>query len=609
MSIEGKQIFCGVPNTARGEASHVFADPTGETDRISYASGRSAVVVSCGDRENVKVFTDHTRNVTACRFAPKGLIASGDEGGTIRVWNPETMKQREELPVTGDVVRDVCFTSDMKFMAFATDARGVFAKVVKYPGCGSAGPVSGHTRRVTSIDIRNSPKTAVITGGDDMIVGFYSGPPIPLAAVPIQKKHHTNFVLDVRFSPDGSKYATSSSDRSVFIFDSESQEKLHSMTGHTASVTGVAWNKDGTKLVTSSSDKTIRVWDVASGSCLEVVSLGDKDVLDMQVGCTWVPKTNEIVAVSLRGDISVLVEGSSKPSKVIRGHANPIVSLTNLENKVYTVDSLGKCVFTDTNEPRTDAHFSGNGHKTTGKSIACNSKVVVSGETSGDVLLTLVDTLEFPSTPVSVKGGCADIACPGTGAEFAAVVINDFRLVQINYDGSILELLCFEKSETGISVSVTEDGKTVAVSVEVRGGAGKTSFYKNTNGKLEKFGDSIDGATAANRMIFTKDGSTLIIGEKSRHVKMFDVTKQVKVTGGGACHSARVDGLSLAPDGKRVASVGMDGTLAIWVLGSRSKPISAKAHRNGANGVGWVDGETLVTGGGDNSVRTWTLKE
>jgi len=539
MSIESKQIFCGVPNTARGEASHIFADPTGETDRISYASGRSAVVVSCGDRENVRVFTDHTGNVTACRFAPKGLIASGDEGGTIRVWNPENMKQMQDLPVTGDVVRDVCFTADMKFMAFATDARGVFAKVLKYPGCGSAGQITGHTRRVTSIDMRNSPKTAIITGGDDMTVGFFNGPPIAIAAVPIQKEDHTNFVLDVRFSPDGSKYATSSSDRRVFIFDSESQEKLHSMTEHTASVTGVAWNKDGTKLATSSSDKTIRIWDVASGSCLQVVTLGDKDVLDMQVGCTWVPKTDEIVAVSLRGDLSVLVEGSSKPRKIIRGHAHPVVSLANLENKVYTVDTLGKCVFTDTNEPGTDFHFSGKGHKTPGKSVACNSKVVVSGETNGDVFLTPVETLEFPSAPVSVKGGCADIACPGTGAEFAAVVINDFRLVQINNDGSTVELLSFEKSETGTSVSVTEDGKTVAVSVEVRGGTGKISFYKYVNGKLEKFGNSIDGVTPANRMIFTKDSSTLIVGEKSRHVKMFDVAQQMKVTGGGACHSGK----------------------------------------------------------------------
>src|SRR5262249_6654358 len=38
-----------------------------------------------------------------------------------------------------------------------------------------------------------------------------------------------------------------------------------SCTGHTADVTGIAYSPDGKRLASSSSDKTVRVWDAATG--------------------------------------------------------------------------------------------------------------------------------------------------------------------------------------------------------------------------------------------------------------------------------------------------------------------------------------------------------
>eukprot|EP00188_Purpureofilum_apyrenoidigerum_P002877 Plantae.Rhodophyta-Purpureofilum_apyrenoidigerum.ctg29337.p1 GENE.Plantae.Rhodophyta-Purpureofilum_apyrenoidigerum.ctg29337~~Plantae.Rhodophyta-Purpureofilum_apyrenoidigerum.ctg29337.p1 ORF type:complete len:611 (-),score=129.95 Plantae.Rhodophyta-Purpureofilum_apyrenoidigerum.ctg29337:221-2053(-) len=609
MKLDLKEKYAGAPNGARGEATHIFSDPTGETDRISYPSGRSAVVRSVESPLETKIFLEHPTNVTSCNFAPKGLIASGDDGGTIRVWNPETMKQREELPLVGDAIRDICFTADMKFMAFATDARNCFAKVVKYPGCGSAGPVSGHTKRVTSVDIRNVPKPAVITGGDDMVSGFFEGPPVKDTYVPKIKRHHTNFVLDARFSPDGTKYATTSTDRTIYIIDAESHEELHIFKEHEGSVMGVAWNKDGTKIVTCSSDKTAKVWDISSGECVYTIKLGGTDFLDMLIGCTWIHKTNELVVASLRGEVHIFDEGADKPKKTLRGHSKPVTSLANLDNKVYTTDFSGLCVYTEIGAPATDLHFSGKGHKTGGKGIAVNSRAVISAENDGNVFITPIDTLEYPKKTLFVKGGCTNLVCPSADAPYAAIVINDSRVCILGYDESVTEALTFDRSETGTAVAVSDDGSKVAVSLELRGGAGKILMYNYNKGKLEKFGDPIQGPAAANRMIFTKDGQTLITGEKSRHVKMFDVEKQEKVSGGGTSHTARVDGLALSPDGKYVASVGMDGTLAVWVVKTRDDPVSVKAHRNGASGVGWVDNETIVTSGGDNVICTWTFSE
>lgn len=536
MKIEEGSSYCGGPNGARGEATHIFSDPTGETDRLAYPSGRTAVVRSAGTLLDVQLFGEHNNPVTCCRFAPKDLIASGDEGGTVRVWNPKTMKQREELGLVGDAIRDVAFTDDMKFMAFASDYRGCFSKVVKYPGCGSAGSITGHTKRVTSIDIRSGPKPAIITGGDDMISGFYLGPPVRDSEMPKIKRQHTNFVLDARFSPDGSKYATTSTDRSIFIIDAETHDEMK-LEGHSGSVTGVAWNKDGTKIITSSTDKTAKVWDVSSGQCIYTIVLGTGDFNDMQVGCAWIHKTNQLVSASLRGEIFIFEEGDEEPRKVLRGHSKAITGLTNVGSNVYTIDFSGLCVYTAVGDEECKDHFHGKGHQNAGKCIAANKKIVVSAGVDGNVFLTPIDTLEYPKKPILVKGGCTDLACPGEDAPYAAMIINDSKVTIVGHDETITELLTFDRSETGASVAVTDDGLTVVVSVEIRGGAGKTLCYKYDKGKLEKFGDAIQGPSSANRMKITSDGKTLIVGEKSRQVRMYDIDTQVKVSGGGACHT------------------------------------------------------------------------
>jgi len=64
--------------------------------------------------------------------------------------------------------------------------------------------------------------------------------------------------------------------------------------GHTAGVTGCAWSPDGSKLASSSGDKTVRVWDV--GDAREVTKLEGhtRGVLC----CTWSPDGTRVASSS-----------------------------------------------------------------------------------------------------------------------------------------------------------------------------------------------------------------------------------------------------------------------------------------------------------------------
>jgi GTPase SAR1 family protein len=75
----------------------------------------------------------------------------------------------------------------------------------------------------------------------------------------------------VVWSPDGSKIASSSADRTVRVWDAESGQLLRTLEGHGNRVSSVAWMGDGHRLASGSDDHTIRVWDAESGQLLRTL--------------------------------------------------------------------------------------------------------------------------------------------------------------------------------------------------------------------------------------------------------------------------------------------------------------------------------------------------
>ena len=74
------------------------------------------------------------------------------------------------------------------------------------------------------------------------------------------------------FSPDGTRLATASGDKTAKVWDVASGREVRTLSGHTDAVYGVAFSPDGTRLATASWDKTAKVWDVASGREVRTLS-------------------------------------------------------------------------------------------------------------------------------------------------------------------------------------------------------------------------------------------------------------------------------------------------------------------------------------------------
>jgi WD repeat-containing protein 1 (actin-interacting protein 1) len=609
-TIEPRAVYCGVPVTARGEVTHISADPTGATDAVAYASGRVAVVRSTTRPLECSVFTLHANPVTCVRFAPDGQhVASGDEGGCVRYWDRSTYKQTMEAQVMSGPVRDIAFAPDAKHILVTGESRGGFALAVKVPSGGTAGTCLGHTKRVVACDISSKKPSLVATGSEDMSVGIFKGPPIREIDVPSYLKHHSAFVNDVRFSPDGNFLAIASSDRTVSIVDVATNAVVRTLTDHTGSVTGIAWTPDSASLYTSSNDKTTKMWRASDGKCLSTISYGDS-VMDMQVGCAVCPKTKSLVSISVRGDINICSAGANAPTHTFRGHCKQIVGLAVVGSRAFSADYSGLMVAWDLGVGSSDKTFNGTGPTTSVCDVAANSQVIANVGQDGKIFVTQSNTLTYQK-PMLVKGGGVGIAVPSAPSTIlSAVMINETRLAAVSSTGDrVIAELDFARGETGTAVAVSPDASVIAVGIQVQGGSGELRFAKLSGGSTLAFvGESLPMPSPPNKLAFSPNSTIIAVGEASRRVKLYSVKDRTPVLGGGIVHTARVDALAFDSSGTRLASGGMDGSIAVWPVLSDSEPLRLlSAHRSGVTGIGFADSKTLVSSGGDSCLRAWSI--
>jgi WD repeat-containing protein 26 len=78
----------------------------------------------------------------------------------------------------------------------------------------------------------------------------------------LELSDHTDEVWFVSFSHDGRWLASSSKDKSIILYNTQSFEVKHRLLGHSDGVGHVAWSPDDKLLLSSSQDHKAKLWDV-----------------------------------------------------------------------------------------------------------------------------------------------------------------------------------------------------------------------------------------------------------------------------------------------------------------------------------------------------------
>jgi WD40 repeat protein len=157
---------------------------------------------------------------------------------------------------------------------------------------------------------------------------------LPGLSTAAQGQAHSQAIYAVAFSPDGRQIATSSSDRTVKLWDMEAEKHLFTLPGHGKSdfSTRLAFSADGAMLASSGSDGTIRLYSLKSKKLQRIIHAGTSHVSDVAFSPNgkylirsgydnlvklWNPTTGRLVR-TLRGMRSdVICVAVSKDNKTV----------------------------------------------------------------------------------------------------------------------------------------------------------------------------------------------------------------------------------------------------------------------------------------------------
>ncbi|KAJ5874380.1 uncharacterized protein N7529_002810 [Penicillium soppii] len=119
---------------------------------------------------------------------------------------------------------------------------------------------------------------------------------------------HFDEICSIAWSPDGSRLASGSNDRTVRVWNPATGRCISTLKGHTSSVSSVTWSPDGSRLASESNDHTIRVWDSVSGKCISTLKGDSRSV----VSIAWTPDGSWLTSGSMDRTVKVWDSATEK---------------------------------------------------------------------------------------------------------------------------------------------------------------------------------------------------------------------------------------------------------------------------------------------------------
>ncbi|KAF7819954.1 actin-interacting protein 1-2-like [Senna tora] len=470
----------------------------------------------------------------------------------------------------------------------------------------NVGEFDGHSRRVLSCAYKPTRPYRVVTCGEDFLVNFYEGPPFRFK---LSHRDHSNFVNCVRYSPDGSKFLSVSSDKKGIIYDGKSGEKIGELSSegaHTGSIYAFSWSPDGKQVLTVSADKSAKVWDISEDNIGKVkktlTSPGSGGIEDMLVGGLWL--NDHLVTVSLGGVISIfLASDLDKAPTTLSGHMKNVSALTSLRSnpRVLLSSSYDGLIFKWVQ----GVGYSGKLQRKE------NSQIKFLAASEEEIVTSGFDNKIWRASLHGDGCGEAEAIDIGSQPKDLSVALLSPELALVSIDSGVVML-------RGTKIVSTIDLGFVVTASAVSPD-GSEAIIGGQDGKLHIY--CISGDTLTEEAVLEKHRGAISVIRYSPDVSMFasgDVNREAIVWDRASrevklknmlYHTARINCLAWSPDSSRIATGSLDTCVIIYEIDQpASNRITIKgAHLGGVYGLVFTDEYNLVSSGEDAFIRLWKL--
>ncbi|KAK8937418.1 hypothetical protein KSP39_PZI012579 [Platanthera zijinensis] len=602
------ETYACVPSTERGRGILISGDP--KSDSIIYCNGRGVIIRRLGAPMDVTIYGEHAHQTTVARFSPNGeWVASADISGVVRIWGRYGDRAlKNEFRVLSGRIDDLQWSPDCQRIVASGDGKGKsFVRAFMWDSGTNVGEFDGHSKRVLSCDFKPTRPFRIVTCGEDFILNFYEGPPFKFKH---SHRDHSNFINCVRYSPDGTKFITVSSDKKGIIFDGKSGNKIGELSmeeGHKGSIYAVSWSPNSKQVLTVSADKTAKVWDILDNgngklNCTLACPISG-GVEDMQVGCLW--HGDYLVTVSLGGMICVfLASDPEKHPTSFSGHLKSINSLACLfqsgQRTILTTSYDGVIV-----RWIPGIGFGGKIHRKERTQIKCFSA------TEGEILTSGFDNKVHRLPLNDTSCGDAEPVDVGFQPNNLHFILKCPDLALVSTDSGIILL---QNTKVVSSVNLGYAVTASAVSPD-----GSEAIVGSQDGKLHIY--AIEGDILKEEAVLEKHRGAITVIQYSPDASMFasaDANREAVVWDRASrevklknmlYHSARINCLAWSPDNRMVATGSLDTCVIVYEVG---KPASNRltikgTHMGGVYGLAFSDENSIVSAGEDACARVWRL--
>ncbi len=529
----------------------------------------------------------HKGEVTALAFSPDGkVLATGGVDQAVGIWNVPDGKSVRHIPNVSPLPSTrqglgLAFTPDGKALAITDSALLSLWDVDK-------------GKAVLTEYIPYVLQAAFSPDGKTLALGEGSGSGVirlwdtATQTTRLYLRGHSNSVTALAFTPDSKTLVSASADHTARVWDVGTGAQVNNLRGHANSVHGLALSPDGQRLATAGFDEVVIVWD----------PFQDQSSLRLPAG--------DVYALAFTPDGRSLltgggVEGAAFESGPVLQEWDPHTGKlrATLQDSLPSISTVA---------------FSPDG-----KTLAAGSGKA--RRSTSEATLWDLESGKAQAILANVTGGFTAVAWSPEG-RFLAVGTGDARR---RGPGEIY--LCDIKATKTRRI---EHGHTGPVTWLAFAPDGQT-FASGSMDETVKLWDTASGqerttlkghASAVSALAFSPDGCTLAVGctdpnfvglfPKPGDLKLWDITKPEKPTtlkgnlGGVLC-------LAFSPDGKVLATGGMDRTVKLWDVAAGKEQDVLSGFKTWVTSVAFTpDSKTLAASSGDplhdtGEIRLWDV--